>query len=153
VSAPGAATVVAAAHPGGGLLARTYVAALCVALLVLQVLAAALPPPGFSRATATAAAGVGLVPVCTVEGLRLVAYPGASDETDGSGDGRAVPRCPLCLVAAAMVLALPCADAALTLPAPALQPVALAALWTTQAPVLRLASRPPPGRAPPLETH
>ncbi|QNT68383.1 DUF2946 family protein [Defluviicoccus vanus] len=114
------------------------ISGLAVGVLILRLLLAAIPMP-----SPAAASELTLIPICTAAGLKWIHF-------DSKGPIKpaqtAAIDCPLCVAAHGFSLLV--TVVALPLPSQAIGTVAPA--FHRDAPVLRIAARPPPCRAPPL---
>lgn len=115
---------------------RSIVATIAVLGFVFRLVLAAVPMPPPS-----AQAGIARVPVCTVNGVKWVDVdPGAPKPASQAGS-----KCPMCLAAQGFALAV----AVVAMPQPLLGTRSTPTAFHREAPVLRIAARPPPSRAPP----
>ncbi len=114
------------------------ISAITLGMFVFRLMLAAIPMPP----PATAADSL-LVPICTGDGLKWLKI----DPDAPAQPAKASIDCPLCVAAHGLAMA---PLQAIVLPLPAERPHPPVLAFHRQAPVLRIAARPPPSRAPPL---
>lgn len=117
---------------------RAAISAITLGMFVFRLMLAAIP-----MAPPPAAADAVLVPICTADGLKWLKI----DPDAPAQPSQASIDCPLCLAAHGLAM-VPLSILVLPLPAERPHPPALA--FHREAPILRIAARPPPSRGPPL---
>lgn len=116
---------------------RGAISGLTLGVLILRLLLAAMPMP-----SPTAASELTLIPICTGAGLKWIHF---NSETPVK-PAKAGIDCPLCVAAHGFALLM--TVVALPLPLQAFDTTI--GVFHRDAPLLRIAARPPPSRAPPL---
>ncbi|MFO1152943.1 MAG: hypothetical protein U1E42_04620 [Rhodospirillales bacterium] len=126
--------------PNRGGATRATISALVTLAFVFRLMLAAMPMPSSS----TTAANFSLIPICTVEGVK---WRAVRSETPASPAKAPTdrPLCALCAAALGLTALLPVAG--LVIPA---EMTGAATVFPRSAPVLPIATRPPPSRGPPL---
>lgn len=116
---------------------RSFLATFTVLALVLRLVLAATP-----MSMPEASGGGTLLPICTAEGLKWVSV----DPDAPAPASKPAPSCPFCFAALGFVAALaPSVDTPVAAPVLSGETPS----FHRDAPVLRVAARPPPGRGPP----